>query len=164
MNTMNAIEIKRYIFGILQILALKQDIGMERTLRPYDVTTKQWFLHVMLRNVFDAPPTLKELSHEMGTSYQNVKQVALKLEEKGLVKVYKDTYDARTTKVKLTEKSEVFWDQIEEPANQFVKLFYEGISDLELSITKQTIDKILLNIDKMECNVATSNSNNYSCD
>lgn len=149
-SDLDSSELKRYIFGKLQILALKQDLAMERTLKPFDVTTKQWFLHVMLLKFSDSPPTLKQLSNEMGTSYQNVKQVALRLEEKGLIQMYKDPKDARTTRVKLTHKSRIFWDQIEEPANLFADLFYEGVSDLELTITKQTIEKFLKNIEKIE--------------
>ena len=45
-----------------------------------EITSKQWFLLAAL-NTFEYAPTFNELSSLMGSSHQNVKQIALKLQQ-----------------------------------------------------------------------------------
>jgi len=58
------------------------DTLLERELKEYDVTAKQWLLTAVLANSFDNPPTIKEVAREMGSSHQNVKQLALSLNKR----------------------------------------------------------------------------------
>lgn len=70
-----------YLFGTIFILANRMDTLLQREFEKFDITTKQWFLSIIIDNLFDNPSTIKEAAKEMGGSHQNVKQVALKLEE-----------------------------------------------------------------------------------
>ena len=49
-----------------------------------------FFFLICLSLFREDPPTLKELSELMGTSHQNVKQIALKLERKGFISILRD--------------------------------------------------------------------------
>ena len=51
-----------------------------------DITWKQFFAIICIRLCREAP-TLNDLSEVMGSSHQNVKQILLKLEKKGLIEV-----------------------------------------------------------------------------
>jgi DNA-binding MarR family transcriptional regulator len=62
---------------------------LERELKEYGITTKQWFLSETINSLFDAHPTLTEVGNAMGSSHQNVKQVAMKLQEKGCLSLKK---------------------------------------------------------------------------
>ena len=83
LNKLDLIPDQKYIFGGIQIAANQMDTLMERELKEHNLTTKQWLLCVVIQNSFDHAPTIKELAAGMGSSHQNVKQVALRLQEKG---------------------------------------------------------------------------------
>ena len=53
------------IFGLLLIISNRMNTLLERELKEFDVTTKQWFLSETISSVFDHPPTLKEAASAM---------------------------------------------------------------------------------------------------
>jgi hypothetical protein len=55
-----------FIFGILPIVANKTDTLLERALYRHNITSRQWLLMLVLFNMFDSPPTLKELARKWG--------------------------------------------------------------------------------------------------
>ena len=93
------------IFGLLLIISNKMNTLLDREFKEFDVTAKQWFLSETINSLFNSPPTLKEAANAMGSSHQNIKQVAVKLQEKGLLLLEKDKKDARVTRLKTTEQS-----------------------------------------------------------
>lgn len=139
-----------FIFGILPIVANKTDTLLERALYRHNITSRQWLLMLVLFNMFDSPPTLKELAKEMGSSHQNVKQMALKLEEKGMLTLEKDEADLRATRVSPTEKSFKFWRGLEEDALAFMRAYFDGIDDNSLKCARESLSKIMQNLTSME--------------
>lgn len=117
----NKIPDEAMIFGLLLIISNKMNTLLEREFKEFDVTTKQWFLSETINSFFDSPPTLKELGNAMGSSHQNVKQVAIKLQEKGLLTLEKDKKDARVTRLRMTEQSYDFWKQTDQKGLIFRK-------------------------------------------
>ena len=97
----------QFMFGAMLVVANKMDTILERALNKYEVTAKQWFLSIALNRLFNAPPTMKELARELGSSHQNIKQVALKLQAKGLLKLEKDKKDARVIRLCLTRRARI---------------------------------------------------------
>ena len=139
-----------YLFGTIFILANRMDTLLQREFKKFDITTKQWFLSIIIDNLFDNPPTIKEVAKEMGSSHQNVKQVALKLEEKGLLTLERDPKDARATKLKLTEKSNEFGKLIREEGSMFHQKLFKDIDKDDLAIARKVIRTMLLHIDEMD--------------
>lgn len=139
-----------YLFGTIFILANRMDTLLQREFKKFDITTKQWFLSIIIDNLFDNPPTIKEAAKEMGSSHQNVKQVALKLEEKGLLTLERDPKDARATKLKLTEKSNEFGKLIREEGLMFHQKLLKDIDKDDLAIARKVIQTLLLHIDEMD--------------
>jgi Transcriptional regulators len=139
-----------YLFGTIFILANRMDTLLQREFKKFDITTKQWFLSIIIDNLFDNPPTIKEAAKEMGSSHQNVKQVALKLEEKGLLTLERDPKDARATKLKLTEKSNEFGKLIREEGLMFHQKLFKDIDKDDLAIARKVIQTLLLHIDEMD--------------
>lgn len=82
MSKLNSMKDQKFVFGSVLVISNRMDALLERELKEYDVTAKQWLLTAVLANSFDKPPTIKEVAGEMGSSHQNVKQLALKLEQK----------------------------------------------------------------------------------
>jgi len=126
------------------------DTLLERDMKEYGVTTKQWFLLVIIESLFDNPPTMKEVAKEMGSSHQNVKQIALKLEQKGLLILEKDKRDARATRLKLTDDSYAFLNKIKCEGTEFTKMLFKDIDKEELAVARRGMQKMLLNINEMD--------------
>ncbi len=150
MRNLNQIPNAQYILGSLFVLANRVDTLLERSLRKYNVSSKQWFLSICVASLFDNDPTLKELAKESGTSHQNVKQVALKLSEKDLLKLYKDPNDARTTRVKLTANSAKFWASTDEDSQQFMSTLFSNISEEEFNVVRKVFVQLSENLSKLE--------------
>jgi DNA-binding MarR family transcriptional regulator len=94
---------------------------LERELKEFDVTTKQWFLSETINSIFDYPPTLKELGNAMGSSHQNVKQVAIKLQEKDLQTLEKEKKDRRVMRLRMTEQSYDLWKRTDKKGSIYRK-------------------------------------------
>jgi len=150
MTKFKKINDKKYLYGSIFILSNRIDTLLQREFNRFDITTKQWFLSVIIDNLFDKPPTMKEAAKEMGSSHQNVKQVALKLEQKGLLILEKDKRDARATRLKLTDDSYEFWEKIRVEGTTFTQTLFKDIDKEELTVTRSVIQKMLLNINEMD--------------
>jgi DNA-binding MarR family transcriptional regulator len=150
MSKVEKLSDRQYLFGMIFIVANRVDTMLEREFRRFNITTKQWFLSVIIKNLFDKPPTIKEVAKEMGSSHQNVKQVALKLEQKGLLILQKDKRDARVTRLKLSENSYDFWEKIRGEGTDFTQALFKDIEKDELKVARRVMQKIQLNINEME--------------
>lgn len=140
----NTIEKQRYIFGSIFLLSNRlQTIG-DRYLK--DITTKQWFLMVVIGQFGDHEPTLSEVAKEMGTSRQNLKQIATKLQDKGFLRIRKDENDSRILRLSITEKSEKFWEGRIQQDIDFINNLFVGITPKELDEVYSGFNKILNNV------------------
>lgn len=138
------------IFGLLLIISNRMNTLLERELKEFDVTTKQWFLSETINSVFDHPPTLKEAASAMGSSHQNVKQVAMKLQQKGLLSLEKDKNDARATRLYMTEKSGSFWKKTDPKGGSFREKMFKEMGENDISLVRQSLEKILSNLREIE--------------
>ncbi len=111
-----------------------------------EITAKQFFMLVCLSLFGEQPPTLNELSEVMGSSHQNVKQLALKLEKNGLITLCTDEQDRRKTRVLPTEELNAFQEKYYNREMEFMGKLFAGVSQEEIALTI----KILL---KMEENL-----------
>ncbi|MGN6713582.1 MarR family winged helix-turn-helix transcriptional regulator [Anaerocolumna jejuensis] len=150
MNKLKLMTDQQYMFGAIFVAANRMDTLMEREFKKFDITTKQWFLSIVIDNLFDKPPTIKEAAREMGSSHQNVKQVALKLEQKGLLVLEKDARDSRVIRLKLTEHSLDLWKGVREEGNAFTEALFKDISEEEKGTARRVMEKLLSNIAEMD--------------
>jgi DNA-binding MarR family transcriptional regulator len=146
---MDILEKQKYIFGSLFLIANKLQVIGDQYMGQDGITTKQWFLTAMISQFGDNPPTLSEVADLMGTSRQNVKQLALKLEEKDFLKIEKDEQDARALRLKLTEKSKEFWEEREDKDSEFIKDLFEDFSQEEVEVISRGFNKLFEKIEKM---------------
>lgn len=141
------------IFGLLLIISNKMNTLLEREFKEFDVTTKQWFLSETINSLFDSPPTLKEIASVMGSSHQNIKQVAVKLQQKGLLTLEKDKKDARVTRLRLTEQSHDFWKQMDPKGEVFREKMLKEMDSNDIARTRILLEKILSNLAEIENSV-----------
>lgn len=150
MKNLENVEDKRYTFGIVLLIANRMDTLLDRDLKEFDITGKQWLLSVVVESLFDEPPTIKQISSIMGSSHQNIKQLALKLEQKGLVVLEKDPKDGRATRIKLKEDRSEFWADIAPKGTSFIGEIFKGINTNDLAKAREVMEKISSNLLDME--------------
>ena len=150
MSKYDSIKDRKFVFGSVLIVANRIDTLLDRELKEYNLTAKQWFLTVVIDNSFDNIPTVKEVAREMGSSHQNVKQVALKLEQKGLLVLEKDRKDARVTRLKLTDESHKFSQEIQSKSTVFTQALFKGIEEDDISRARAVLQRMMSNLIEMD--------------
>jgi DNA-binding MarR family transcriptional regulator len=146
---MDSLIDRKYVFGSVMIVANMMDTQLERQLKEHGITAKQWFLTAVIENSFDQPPTLKEAAHAMGSSHQNVKQLALKLQEKGMVILEKDAKDARVTRIRLTEQTEAFKETIQSKSGAFTRELFNGVDGEDMAKARMVLKTMMDNLLRM---------------
>lgn len=146
----DALYREKIIYGSIFFFANRLQVVMDRFLREQGITSKQWFLTVTIQEFFKEPPTLNEVSRAMGSSYQNVKQLALKLEEKGFLKIEKDSKDKRVLRLKLTQESQIFWESREDESKNFLLGFFKDLSQEELNYMYSGFEKLGRNLERLD--------------
>lgn len=141
---------RSYVFGALFSTANTLQVLMDRELAPYGITAKQWYLCAVVETFFESPPTLKAVASLMGNSHQNVKQVALKLQEKGLMSLRGDEKDGRATRLHLSERSPEFWDSLGDRREAFVSALFNGLSPAEIGIFRKALTQVIENLETLK--------------
>ena len=135
------------IFGLIFMLSNKlQTIGDNFF---EDVTTKQWFILTLLQIMNGHEPTLKELSDAAGSSHQNVKQLVLKLEQKGYLILKKDNEDSRRLRIAMTPKCEEFRQIYSRKSKQFIDKMFTSLNKNHLDTTLSSLLIIKDNLEEM---------------
>lgn len=140
---MDAFEKMRFLFATFFMLANGLQVKGDTYLAADGITTKQWFLILIISQFGENPPMLTEVATLMGSSRQNVKQLALKLEEKGFLIIEKDKNDNRTLRLKLTEKNKEFWDSRGEKDTKFILDIFKNVTTEEIDQMYNGINKLL---------------------
>lgn len=119
-------DTRHAVFGLLFVLSNR----LEAVAGDYlgELTTKQWLFLAVLFSFFEQPPAVSEMAGAMGTSHQNVKQVALRLEKKGFVRVERDGHDARVLRVVPQEKAYRYGQEHNRENEQFLQRLFSGLS------------------------------------
>ena len=140
------IESSYFLLGLLSAFDNRFQAMADKTME--EISWKQFFAIICI-NMCKEKPTLKELADIMGSSHQNVKQILLKLEKKGFVKVVADERDKRKQRIELTEYCMEFCQKNDEVSSQIMKNMFEGISQEQLNVTIATIIQIEDNLKEL---------------
>lgn len=141
---------REYSFGMIFNVSNQLQAVLDAFLKPQGLTTKQWYLSVVVSSLFDSPPQLTEVAKTMNTSHQNVKVIAQKLVEKGHMRLLNDAKDERIRRLVLTEESKNFWQEHASESMNAMNQIFEGITDEEMSKFASTLTKILGNLESMK--------------
>jgi len=110
------------------ILALAQHMRYvtDQRFRADGLTTQQAMALTLVGAI--GRPSMSELAEAMGTSHQNIKQLAVALERKGFVKFLEDPDDARVRRLDATAKSKRYWASRDDDDFRSVGEWFEGLS------------------------------------
>ena len=137
---MDRTTIEEYIFGSILLLSNKMQIRGDKILS--DITLKQWFLLVLISKMENKNPTIKEIAEFSGTTRQNVKKMLEQLHNKKYIKIQSSKTDSRALNVSLLKKTFDYFIENEKKVTEAAHQMFSEITDEEISITKQTFDKL----------------------
>jgi DNA-binding MarR family transcriptional regulator len=130
-------------FERLLNLSHQVELAMDRMLRQDDLTVKQFQMIAIIGKRFTSPPSIMELAEQMGTTHQNVKQLALQLERRGYVEIFRDERDKRIWRVRLTEKNAAYWQEKAPEHMRFMMELFAPLDDDELERFNDSLVKAL---------------------
>lgn len=130
------IELSYFLLGLLSAFDNRFQAVADNAMK--EISWKQFFAIICI-NMCKSSPTVKELAEIMGSSHQNVKQILLKLEKKGFVRIAVDENDKRKQRIELTQYCRDFCAKNDEMSANIMKQMFEGISYEQLQMTIQTI-------------------------
>jgi DNA-binding MarR family transcriptional regulator len=112
-------------FRLIVLLAQEMRTLMDQELRQDDLTTQQ----AALITVVDAAdvPSLSEAARFLGSTHQNVKQIAQALERKGFLRIVPDEHDARVRRLTTTAKSRRTWTRRSDADQQLVLDWFSAL-------------------------------------
>lgn len=128
------------VFGGLFLLSNRLETFGDSFLE--ELTSKQWFLMMTLVHFFEQPPTLGELASQMGCSRQNVKQLSLKLEDKGFLRLEKDSADGRVLRLIPTERFQSYSARRETEQYDFIDRFFGALGPERISQFNSTLQAL----------------------
>ena len=137
---MDRTTIEEYIFGSILLLSNKMQIWGDKILS--DLTLKQWFLLVLISKMENKNPTIKEIAEFSGTTRQNVKKMLEQLHKKKYIKIQGSKTDSRALNVSLLKKTFDYFKENEKKGAEAANQMFSEITDEEMSVTKQTFDKL----------------------
>jgi len=148
-RSLEQMEDRTFVFGSLFVVANRLETLLDRAFAPYGITSKQWLLLVTVQSLFTEPPTISQVAAAMGTSHQNVKQIAKNLERSGFVRMEKDARDARTTRLLLTDACRAFAEDTQQAGEQFMKEAFSDVPDADVGGARNTLLHLWQNTQKM---------------
>jgi MarR family transcriptional regulator, transcriptional regulator for hemolysin len=149
MNEIDILEKQKYIFKKLFLLSNRLQTVGDKILTG-EMTIMQWLLTVAVLQYKDSSPTLSEVAQLMGSSRQNVKQIAVKLQKENFLTIDKDGQDTRITRLKLTEKSCFFWQKRNEEIRNFLVEIFNELNKDDIELLYDCLNKLYDSIMKME--------------
>ena len=132
-----------YLLGLLSAFENRFQAMADNVIK--EISWKQFFAVICI-NMCKDPPTLKELSDILGSSHQNVKQILIKLKNKGFIEFKTDVEDKRKQRIVLTKRCMNFCEKNNDVSIQIMAKMFEGISEKDLQTTIKTITKIEKNL------------------
>ena len=141
------IESSYFLLGLLSAFNNRFQAMADRMMQ--EISWKQFFAIICI-NLCKEKPTIRELAEIMGSSHQNVKQILLKLEKKGFVRIAADENDKRKQRVEVTEYCMEFCQKNDDMSSQVMMRMFQGISEEQLRVTIQTIIQIEDNLKAFE--------------
>ena len=138
-RSLEAMEDRTFVFGSLFVVANRLETLLDRAFSAYGITSKQWLLLITIQSLFAEPPSVSQVASAMGSSHQNVKQIAINLERNGFLKLEKDARDARSTRLILTDVCWAFAEETRQAGEQFMREVFAGVADEDARGARNTL-------------------------
>jgi DNA-binding MarR family transcriptional regulator len=133
------------IFASIFILQNRFQTAYEK--RQDDLTMKQWLMLTMI-TICPKPHTLTNVSHYMGCSRQNTKQLAMALSKKGYVRLVLGAQNS--VNIEFTEKAAEYENSMGEKHAETLRLLFSDFSEEEILLLYQLYAKLYTGLERIE--------------
>jgi DNA-binding MarR family transcriptional regulator len=113
-------------FRLILLLAQELRTLMDQLLRDDGLTTQQAALITIVDTL--GQPSIKQAAAALGTTHQNIKQLAGSLARKGFIEFLEDPTDARVRRMATTAKSHTTWQRRSTEDHQRVLEWFSELS------------------------------------
>lgn len=111
------------------------------------ITMKQWLL-LTSASCFSEPPTLTDVGKLMGCSRQNVKKLALALEEKGFIRLIPGSNNS--IHIELTDEVRKYSSEVGERQKKTLGLLFSSFSEDEVITLFSLFSKLYSGVESVE--------------
>ena len=138
---------KQYIFSSIFVIANKLQIIGDREIE--ELSFKQWFLLVAIKNIPKENPSLTDIANFIGTSRQNVKKMLVILEKKGYVLLSNLPDNQKSVCTLLTKKCEEHLDKFDKLGDELLEKIFTNVSSVQTQSISEVFKILFENIDRM---------------
>jgi DNA-binding MarR family transcriptional regulator len=117
------------LYGSIFLLARRLEYIVDKELAKDNLTTKQFLMIAVIEKMFEQPPSVKQVAKALGSTHQNVKQMANQLERRGFLRIERDARDRRVLRLKVTEQNRAYWDSRAEEHERFILGIFSGLEE-----------------------------------
>lgn len=128
----------------------------DRLVADLGLTCARWRLMGAVAG-FEEPPTLSDLCGEALLSIQNVSRMIAAMEDDGLVERFTRSGMGRAVFVRATERGLAVLETARIRADRFNKAFLQGVDKDEIVHLQDRIDRIIDNLENLECELSAEN-------
>ncbi|MGZ7209584.1 MAG: MarR family winged helix-turn-helix transcriptional regulator [Methanobacterium sp.] len=133
---------EKYILVILFLIQQRWGYIINKDLSEDRITTKQWLMMIVIANAFNHAPSMQEVADTMSITHQNVKQLAVRLEDRGLLKIERDPDNRRILRLKVTEECHGYWEKRRSEDIKSINVLFKGLNDIEVKNFFEIITKL----------------------
>lgn len=126
------LDMEKYILVVLFLIQQRWTYTINSEFKEDNITTKQWLMLIVISTAFETPPSMQEVADAMSITHQNVKQLAVRLESQGFIKVNRDENNKRILRLIPTEKANAYWAKKEEDHARSIKSYFKDLKDDEI--------------------------------
>lgn len=136
------LEMEKYILVVLFLIQQRWGYVIGKDLSEDRITTKQWLMMIVIANAFNHAPSMQEVADAMSITHQNVKQLAVRLEDRGFLKIERDPNNRRILRLKVTEECHQYWEKRSPEDIKSINALFEGLNDTEMKNFFETMGKL----------------------
>lgn len=125
-------EMEQYVLIFLFLIQQRWGYYIGKKLADDKITTKQWLMMIIIENAFTHDPSMQEVADALSTTHQNVKQLAIRLVDRGFLKIEPDQNNRRILRLKTTEASHEYWDKRSPEDLKSITAIFKGLDDDEI--------------------------------
>ena len=143
---------KRFVFATIFQIANSLQVFLDKHLKEDNITGKQFMLMIIIGSFGNDGGLLTQVSERAGTSHQNAKQIANKLEKNGYIEMTKDEKDLRALRLKLTDKAKEYWNNRTPEDIDMLNMLFQDTTSENLGIVSKELINMLGRLKEMETN------------
>jgi DNA-binding MarR family transcriptional regulator len=142
-------EMEQYTLVFLFLIQQRWNYYIGKKLADDKITTKQWLMMIIIENAFNHDPSMQDVADAMSTTHQNVKQLAVRLETRGFLKIERDPENRRILRLKTTDESRKYWEERSPEDLKSIAAIFNGMNDDEM----RSLFEVMIKLENLSGNL-----------